>query len=619
MNAPESELVLLAGFEAKSCPLPAALEGRDFLDLEAWDVETPLPEQVPAVTLIVRSVTDLRRVLALEPLLPRASAVTLVIHRLPAWRCAVLASPGDESLWQSLLHTSSTRDEDGAWRVATVFADPVEAGTVFASVVRMLDGHRVGGLGPLAGPTGPGEVGEPTPGNEIRRTDHNISRGALRSSNTARGIGVRRQVNDGPDPFAAVIPPIDERSVNPIGFLRRASEGMGTLTWGADGFVIALPGDKQLALPSSGLPTELEMDRLRTCRGVRAEWREARNAPESAARILMNLAAAGVPVSADADEAWARVTDPGFAELITSGTVDLTDELSREQHSIRLRRHALRGYGIHGYWSGQQRRLGLSPLERQVSVLLCTTRPDLVGFALGQAAHQAGVGFEVILVLHGFDQRHPKVAGAIAAFEHPLVVVEVDESVPYGEALNLGAWRAQGYFIAKMDDDDWYGRHYLADMQLVHTYSGADSIGCSGGFIYLEGPDITVRGNMLPLEAETSLAESPCWRVGDKAPAGFPVGAPGGTVFITRHAYQAVGGYKPVHIFEDTELNHSVRAAGGRIHRTHGLNYLYRRRADASSHLWKAQHTDFLHPGQQTWPGRYFNDLMELPSDEPFC
>jgi glycosyltransferase involved in cell wall biosynthesis len=188
--------------------------------------------------------------------------------------------------------------------------------------------------------------------------------------------------------------------------------------------------------------------------------------------------------------------------------------------------------------------------------------------------------------------------------------VEVDASVSFGEALNCGASHASGSFIARMDDDDWYGKDYLSDALLAQRYSGADLVGCYGSFCYLESSDVTIYKELLG-----DVSEAPNWMARERIPGDTCLLIPGATIFVSQAAFEAVGGFKPVHIFEDTEFTETIAAAGGRIHRTHGLNFMFRRR-DPKKHLWQAPESEFVHNDSTCWDGLYFNELMGIADDE---
>ena len=59
-------------------------------------------------------------------------------------------------------------------------------------------------------------------------------------------------------------------------------------------------------------------------------------------------------------------------------------------------------------------------------------------------------------------------------------------SLSLGECLNLAVDSADGDVIAKFDDDDHYGEHYLADQVTALRYSAADLVGKQAHYMHLE-------------------------------------------------------------------------------------------------------------------------------------
>ena len=96
--------------------------------------------------------------------------------------------------------------------------------------------------------------------------------------------------------------------------------------------------------------------------------------------------------------------------------------------------------------------------------------------------------------------------------------------MPFGEVLNRAAARAEGEVLLKMDDDDWYGPDFVADLLLARGYSGADVVGCSAEFTFLQELGVTTR-QALPTEVYRPLVA-------------------GGTIMVDRGAFDAVGGFR---------------------------------------------------------------------------
>ncbi|NUR93090.1 MAG: glycosyltransferase family 2 protein, partial [Nonomuraea sp.] len=250
-------------------------------------------------------------------------------------------------------------------------------------------------------------------------------------------------------------------SVTPCGFARTPDKGFARLgragdAWQVDG-------------------REPDPAELHSLRGLEIDW------PESPVPLdgLLALAAAGIPLTAEQAPAWvpgdlaALLTDRDWLAHTSDGTARSLADLRREEHSVRLRRLA------HGTPSAK------------VSIVMSTKRPGMVGAALAQMERQRGVEAEVLLGLHGvpFDQVRPE----IEACSLPVSWVEAEPSVPFGEVLNRTAALASGDHLAKWDDDDWYGPDHLSDLVMAHSYAGADVVGTTAEFFYLEPLRATIR------------------------------------------------------------------------------------------------------------------------------
>jgi GT2 family glycosyltransferase len=152
--------------------------------------------------------------------------------------------------------------------------------------------------------------------------------------------------------------------------------------------------------------------------------------------------------------------------------------------------------------------------------------------------------------------------------------------------------------LLKMDDDDWYGPDFVTDLLLARDYSGADVVGCPPEFMFVEPLWVTVRRR-------------------DATEQYRPVVA-GGTMMVSREAFGAVGGFRDTHKYVDANLFRAVRAAGGSIYRSHGLNYLLRRRS--GGHTWEPGLGYFVSRARswQQWRGFRPSPLLDDdPDDRP--
>jgi hypothetical protein len=387
------------------------------------------------------------------------------------------------------------------------------------------------------------------------------------------------------------VPPVDERSVNPIGFLAEPAVGSAKLMQVGDRWEIRGPGVDPLPVDPSGLVTDVDVARLRSVREVEIEWGR-HTGPIAAVRSVASLAAAGIPLRAPAIPGWADSLGSELIDLITGvAEGDLDDNIRREEHSIRLRRAALRTHSTRARWRNLGVTAGLpAPVSSTVSVVLCTKRPDFIRSALAQIARQRHVDLEVVLVLHGLESELPEIRSATSSFVWPLTVVQVQGSSPFGEALNRGAAVAAGQYLAKWDDDDWYGPEFLADGLLAMDYAGADLVGCLHQYIYLEHINLTIRrpgGNSERFTRQIS----------------------GNSLLMGRNVFGEAGGFPPIPRNVDTGLLRSIESAGGRIYRTHGMASMVNRRE--SGHTWHQPLTVFLRASTRQWRGFQPGALME--------
>jgi hypothetical protein len=135
---------------------------------------------------------------------------------------------------------------------------------------------------------------------------------------------------------------------------------------------------------------------------------------------------------------------------------------------------------------------------------------------------------------------------------------------PFGEVLNRAAARASGDVLVKMDDDDWYGPNFIADLRLARGYSGADVVGMPAEFFFLEQLWRTVR------RPDTTERFTPI--------------VAGATIMIGRSTLADIGGFRPMRRAVDAALLSAVRGGGGSIYRAQGLGFMVRRAA--TGHTW---------------------------------
>ncbi|GIH72073.1 glycosyl transferase family 2 [Sphaerimonospora thailandensis] len=574
-------------------------------------------EPYDSVVIAARALADVRGAVPMRELLPRARRVRVVVAEVPSWALQPLPVAGQGATWRHLVDLRVRRRARG-WQVDARFAEPVAAGEVLAHVAHGLFGARrhltqpvigLAGVGAArwrpgdpnatpAPPRGPVPERRDAPGCDLlllTTEEDALPEAALPTDTGHRGtrppggpiafVARRPPESRHPDPCPEMLPPVDEAVINPIGFRPQPSMPLAALVEHGPDLTVTCGSDTLVRLPPGGGLTDVDVARLRDVRGVVVPALEGR--PLVAAGIVAALAAAGIPVVTDADAERDAALGPELAAALAAVEPGrLGSDLHREEISIMLRRRALRVHGAVARWRGIVASAGLPvPPEPSVSVLLCTRRPEMIPFALDQLRLQRGVRAELIVGLHGVAAREAVIDGG----PFPVTVIEAPAEWSFGEVLNRMAAVASGSFLAKVDDDDWYGPDHLGDLLLAQLYSGADLVGSAAEFVYLEPINVTIRRSIGTERFAPLVA--------------------GGTMLVARAAFEAVGGFRPLPRTVDGQLLEAVQAVGGRIYRTHGFNYVLRRRA-ARGHTWQQPLPSFLGSYQDQWRGLAFNELM---------
>ena len=524
-------------------------QGGEQLVLATW--ATPalpdavvLPEPAYAgkyarVLVAVSDREDLRR--AVVPHAVRAPVVAVWIALLPS-------SPGfvPRPEWPPMKAFRTQPVVDG-YLVVARFEQPVRAANVVRELGRVAVWPAPGGAGGLvvddgSGPDVPVEDRDVPPDVVLApcgpQPEHHVTG--------------RAPVVVEPDDIG----PFDERVFNPIGF-----ESL------VDGPVV------ELASLRGQRPSEGLVRSLRSSAGVTGRI----EGPADAALVAV-LSMSGVPVVLQEAEVQ----------------VDLSDPLAREEHSVVQRRTAHAAYSTAAWrrrtadWTGVR-----VASEPSVSVVLATRRPEMLEFALRQVHKQRDVDLQLVLAPHGFTpdadvlrERGP---------EH-VVVRPNDASVLFGDVLADAVAAADGDLVLKMDDDDWYGPEFVADLLLARAYSGAEMVGTPAEMHYLVERDVTVRR-------------------GHRSELYAPFVA-GGTMLVERGLLREVGSFRSVRRFVDAQLIAAIQRAGAATYRTHGLGYLLRR--NASGHTWQVDEDYLLDPARvaEIRPGFAPSRLLEYDESE---
>jgi glycosyltransferase involved in cell wall biosynthesis len=200
----------------------------------------------------------------------------------------------------------------------------------------------------------------------------------------------------------------------------------------------------------------------------------------------------------------------------------------------------------------------------KVSVLVSTLRSDDLSNLLKQLLNQSLPSFELILGLHNLDlnAEHKVLLARLKKRNITSVIRKFDSSFNLGSILTALAKDSKGEFIAKMDDDDYYGPEHLRDLVDAVITTDADVVGRAMNYVYLEPLQLTVR-RFAPF--------------GTRAVELWSDWVAGGTILARRDKAEAAGWFGTGSTAVDRFLLSGIINNGGKIWRTFGAGYVYRR------------------------------------------
>lgn len=219
-----------------------------------------------------------------------------------------------------------------------------------------------------------------------------------------------------------------------------------------------------------------------------------------------------------------------------------------------------------------------APFDRSVSAVVSTNREHELDTVLDNLARQSARDsgdLQVVLVLHGIDLPTAEVE---ARFRdqgiEQLVVRHADASMNLGACLNLGIAASDGAHVAKIDDDNFYGRHYLTDLVDAVDYSGAGIVGKwahytwlrSSGAVVLRFPDTEHRYQRL---------------------------VQGGSILMRGDVARGLG-FSDLPRGVDTDLLNRAREAEVATYSADRFNFVSIRGTDRHAHTWTVEDAVFM-------------------------
>ncbi|MFZ3415604.1 glycosyltransferase family protein [Arthrobacter sp. 3Tela_A] len=317
------------------------------------------------------------------------------------------------------------------------------------------------------------------------------------------------------------------------------------------------------------------------------------DSPSMCARRIFEINAAGTPVvttpSAAVTEFFAPEEVPvahnrAEAALLAKALVRNPELNDRTVHLAQRRiwadhTYAHRAEAVLAAAAPQHHR----PLRRPaVSALVPTIRPHQLESVYRTVAAQQDVDVELVLLTHGFEAEAKTLRELAAAYGLENVqVLTAGRDVPLGECLNRCVQAAGGEVVAKVDDDDHYGPHYLSDQLYTLDYSGAEIVGKQAHYVHLASSGATVLRYGAREHRYTDFVMGPT------------ITAPRSVAL--ENPFPAVG------LGEDTGFLRAAASNGLRIYSADRFNYYQIR--SAAGHTWQIADAELLAGGELKFYG----------------
>ena len=225
--------------------------------------------------------------------------------------------------------------------------------------------------------------------------------------------------------------------------------------------------------------------------GVRTRAHDTWSLLEAAASQTAVVTPAGWPVPDGMEPA----TGADAMTLRAAVVARLEQQELRDREARRLHRALVAGHGLDRRVDRILRAadLHVPASARTVSAVVPTRREHEIDNVLANLGRQSHRETELVLVLHGISaDRADLRARARDAGVPELTVVEADPTLTLGACMNLGVDAAAGAWIAKMDDDNHYGVHFLTDLLSSVDTSGAGIVGKWAHYVWLRSTGAVV-------------------------------------------------------------------------------------------------------------------------------
>lgn len=203
--------------------------------------------------------------------------------------------------------------------------------------------------------------------------------------------------------------------------------------------------------------------------------------------------------------------------------------------------------------------------DHGISIVTCTNKAGFMDNIFSNYQKQILQEKELIIILNNDSLDINEWAEKSENYNN-VQVYQLPEETTLGSCLNFGIDKAKFKYVAKLDDDDYYGGPYLIEVLKAFENTNADIVGKKRGYLYFpETKELRLRFTKKVPKTVTKIS--------------------GGAIAAKKAVMKDIP-FLDVSLGEDTSFLLNAESKGYRIHLTSQYNYAYIRR-DPSQHTWK--------------------------------
>ncbi|MFM5171275.1 glycosyltransferase [Aeromonas veronii] len=307
------------------------------------------------------------------------------------------------------------------------------------------------------------------------------------------------------------------------------------------------------------------------------------DSPTMFSRRVFEILACGTPVVSTPSDGMKEMLKEHVYVVDNKNTATVKiDSLLNDEHKRKSIGHLASRYILqeHAYknrfeyiFSKIKSHVKINNNEPLVSIVMCTNRPHNIDLMINNFSRQKYDKKELIVIINtsnvNMDVVRNKLSGILS---HKLV--QMADEFTLGECLNKSIELSSGDIIAKLDDDDIYGQHYITDAVLALDYSGADVVGKDSHLAYVESLDKTYL-----------IREDKDCRYSD-----FVIGA---SLVIRKDVFNKIS-FHNKNSGEDSQFLRDCNTNGISIYSSDVYNYITIRSKNINNHTWKIDDEKFI-------------------------